>query len=174
MVPILALMAQAWLGPATVPAPGQRVELVDEVYSVPASEWRYVEFSLKQLPVSVRGEYEAQPGGSVRMTLMRRHELKRLRERRPHGAMVATDVGMKGVLDFRVRAPGDYVVLVENLDGGQAAELRLRVALEFGGMNGQTVSYLAPRRKLLVILVSFAVFFGIVTWSARRLLGAIR
>ena len=31
-----------------------------------------------------------------------------------------------------------------------------------------------PERRLAVILISFGVFFGIVTWSARRLLGAIR
>jgi hypothetical protein len=141
---------------------------------VPASEWRYVEFSLKQLPVSVQAGYETQAGGSVQMMLMRRHELKRRRDRRSHGAMVATEAGARGALDFRVRAPGDYVVVVENLDGDQTAELRLRVALEFGGLNGQPVSHLAPRRRMAVILISFAVFFGIVTWSARRLLAAIR
>jgi len=33
---------------------------------------------------------------------------------------------------------------------------------------------LSPRRQLVVILLSFATFFGIVTWSARRLLRGIR
>jgi hypothetical protein len=174
MVPILALIAQAWLGPTTVPAARRSIELVDEVYSIPAADWRYVEFSLRQLPVSVKGEYEVQSGGAVRMSMMRRHELKRSHEGRSRGVIVATESGSKGRLDFRVRSPGDYVVVVENMDGDQAAALRLRVSLEFGGPNSPSVSYLAPRRKLAVIVISFAVFFGIVTWSARRLLSAIR
>jgi hypothetical protein len=174
MVPILALLAQSWLGPLTVPATRPGIELVDETYSIPAAEWRYVEFTLRQMPVSVRGEYEAQGSGAVRLMLMRRHDLKRLRERRPHGTIVATGAGPKGSLDYRVRAPGEYMVVVENLDGDQVAELRLRVSLEFGGGKNPAVSYLGPRRKLAVIVISFAVFFGIVMWSGRRLLKAVR
>ena len=38
----------------------------------------------------------------------------------------------------------------------------------------RAVATLPPERRLVVILISFAVFFAIVTWSARRLLRLVR
>jgi hypothetical protein len=59
---------------------------------------------------------------------------------------------------------------------GLRAPLRvhLRVWLDFSPRSAQDVGYLSRERRLAVILISFAVFFGIVTWSARKLLHAIR
>lgn len=69
-----------------------------------------------------------------------------------------------------MRTPGDYAVVVENRDTDSEAEVRVRVWLEFGADRGMQVTQLSPHRRLAVILISFAFFFGIVTWSARRLL----
>jgi hypothetical protein len=52
--------------------------------------------------------------------------------------------------------------------------VHLRVSLDFSGRAGETIQYLSPQRRLTVILISFAVFFGIVTWSARKLLAAVK
>jgi hypothetical protein len=48
------------------------------------------------------------------------------------------------------------------------------VVLDFGARPGPQVTRLSPQRQFTVILISFAVFFGIVTYSARRLLRGIR
>jgi hypothetical protein len=36
------------------------------------------------------------------------------------------------------------------------------------------VTTLSPRRQIEIVIISFAAFFGIVSWSARRLLKGIR
>jgi hypothetical protein len=58
--------------------------------------------------------------------------------------------------------------MVDNL-GDSPAMVHLRVTLDFS-RRGPTVTQLSPQRQLAVVAISFAVFFGIVTFSARRLL----
>jgi hypothetical protein len=53
--------------------------------------------------------------------------------------------------------------------------VRLRVSLDFSPRRlGPEVTRLSPERQLAVIVISFAVFFGIVAYSGRKLLRAIR
>jgi len=112
-------------------------------------------------------------GGRVRVALMRREDLERLREGLPHGVMEATAAAGAGTLAHLVAVPGDYAVVVDNR-GGPAAKVHLRVWLDFAAGQGPTVTRLSHDRRLVVIMISFAVFFGIVTWSARRLLRGMR
>jgi len=64
------------------------VELVDEVYQIPANEWRYVEIDLKQQPALVSATFQVLTGaGQARIALMRRQDLERLRGGEPHGVM---------------------------------------------------------------------------------------
>jgi len=152
-----------------------RVELVDETYTIPADNWRYIELELKQLPVTVECDYAAASGtGAVRIALMRRHDLERLRARQPHGILAATEAGARGRLDHHIRAPGEYVLVIDNRDQPRPAEVHLRVSLDFASRRAPGITYVSPQRRLAVILISFGVFFGIVTWSARRLLAAVR
>jgi hypothetical protein len=153
-----------------------RLELVDEVLRIPAGDWRYVELGLKQQAAFVAADFEAQSGSQpVKLELMRREDLDRLRADRPNGVIAATALAASGRLLYRVRVPGDYVVVIDNRnDNGREAVARLRVVLDFGARPGPQVTRLSPQRQFTVILISFAVFFGIVTYSARRLLRGIR
>src|SRR6185436_18674499 len=91
------------------------VLIVDEEYEIPASDWRYVELSLKQRPGLVSARYQAQSGAhQVRLALMRREDLERLRSGTSHGVMSMTPPAPSGALNYRVRDPGDYVIVVEN------------------------------------------------------------
>jgi hypothetical protein len=157
-------------------AAATRLELVDEVLRIPAGDWRYVELGLKQQAAFVAADFEVQSGSQpVKLELMRHEDLDRLRADRPNGVIAATALAASGRLLYRVRVPGDYVVVIDNRDGdGQVAVARLRVVLDFGARPGPQVTRLSPQRQLTVILISFAVFFGIVTYSARRLLRGIR
>lgn len=152
-----------------------RVELVDEVFQIPANEWRYVELGLRQRPAFVDADYEVRSGPpEVRLALVREAELERMRRDRAHGVIAATRPGSSGNIRYAVRRPDEYAIVVDNRDSGEAAGVHLRIWLDFGGRGGPEVTTLPPRRQLVVILVSFAVFFAIVTWSANRLLGVIR
>jgi hypothetical protein len=156
-------------------AASTRGELADEDCLIPAGEWRYVEVQLHQEPASVSASYEVRSGaGRVRLALMRREDLERMRDDLPHGHLAETPLGKSGQLNDAFRRRGDYAVVLDNRDGTQAVTAHLRVWLDFGGRRVPEVTELAPGRQLVVVAVSLAVFFGIVTYSGRRLWRAVK
>jgi len=79
-----------------------------------------------------------------------------------------------GHLRYQVRVAGEYILLIDNREGrDRPAEAHLRVALDFGTEPGPAVSRLSVTRQITVIAISFAVFFAIAGFSARRLLRGI-
>jgi hypothetical protein len=165
------MIALAWI---LMLASSPVVDVVNEVYQIPANDWRYVELGLKQKPAVVLAHYHVESGPpEVRLALMRREDLERLRGGLPHGVIEETDPAASGSFAPHSRGPGDYVVVVVN-EADAPASVRLRVWLDFAVRPGREVTQLSPQRQLVVILLSFGTFFGIVTWSARRLLKAIR
>jgi hypothetical protein len=160
-------------------ASSTQLELVDNVYRIPAGEWRYVELGLNQKPAHVRARYDVRSGPrDVRLALLRAEDVERLRRDEPHGVMAVTTPGKSGVLEYDVIQPGDYAIVVDNRavseEGGGPSMVRLAVSLDFAGGHAVETTRITPRRRLTVILVSFAVFFGIVSWSAHRLLRAMK
>ena len=70
---------------------------------------------------------------------------------------------------------GDYVLVVDNRSSkAGAAAVHLRIALDFASLSGPVVTRLGPRRQFTVIVLAFAFFFGVVTYSARKLLRAVK
>jgi len=151
-------------------------ELVDHVYTIPADEWRYVELGIGERAARVAAEYEVEAGADhVRLAVMRRDDLEHMREDLAHGVVEETEPGRAGKLECEVRPPGDYVVVVDNQMGdGRAAVVRLRIRLEFPPAAGAVPERISGGRRLTVILLSFAAFFAIVTWSGRKLLPPVR
>jgi hypothetical protein len=165
MIPVALLLLAA----------ATQVDLVDEVFQIPAGEWRYVELGLRQKPALVAADFEVRSGSrELRLALMRRDDLQRLRENRPHGVLAATDPGGSGRLRHQVQVAGDYVLMIDNRDGPNPTSAHLRIALDFGVAPGPAVSRLSPQRQIVVIAISFAVFFAIAGFSARRLLRGIK
>jgi hypothetical protein len=150
-----------------------RIELVDEVYQIPASEWRYVELGLKQRPAMVSARYEVTAGPpNIRLALLRREDLEKLRTGAPHSVMDVTPESGGGSLNYQIPQAGDYVVVIDN-QARAPASVRIQIWLDFA-RRGALVTQLSPSRQLAVVAISFAVFFGIVTFSARRLLKIVR
>jgi hypothetical protein len=175
MVLIVAL-SSIWKGLAlacSLAAAPTSVELVDEVYQIPSNQWRYVEVSLKQQPALVSASFQVLTGSAqARIALMRSQDLERLRDGQPHGVIAVTPMASSGHLSHYVHLPDDYAIVVDNRAAKPSA-VHLRIWLEFGGSPGPVVTHLSGQRQLAVILISFAVFFGIVTFSARRIWGAV-
>ena len=156
-------------------AAATRVELVDEVYTIPAAEWRYVQVDLKQTPVGVNCDFQVlTPGAQVRAALLSRADRERLRADQAHGFLAATPPESAGRLRYRLLRAGEYAVVVDNRAARTPVRVHLRISLDFAGRPAQGVGTLSPRRQLAVILISFAVFFGIVTWSAKKLMKAMK
>ena len=149
------------------------VELADEVYRIPSRNWRYMELDLKQRPAAVNARFEVDEGAPrVRLELMGRDDLERLRAGVPHAALSVTRMGTSGRLFVELPRAGEYVLVVENR-GPAEAEVHLRVLLDFSGRHSLAVTQITPLRRAVVVAISLAVFAGIVSYSARRLLRAI-
>jgi len=157
-------------------ATSTRLELVNEVLTIPAGDWRYVELGLKQQLALVSAGFVVESGSQhVKLMIMRREDMDRLRAGLPYGVIMASLAAAGGALAYRVRVPGDYVVVIDNRNPDRlAAKARLRVALDFAEGQRPQATRISPQRQLTVILITFVVFFGIVTYSARRLLRGIR
>jgi len=165
----MILFACLWLLAAAT-----SVELADEVYGIPPHDWRYMELGLKQRPALMSARYEVDAGpGRVRLVLMTAEDLQRLRAGIRHNLLALTPASTSGRLDYDLPQAGDYVMVVENR-GDAEAVVHLRVWLDFSGRHRLTVTRLSPERQAAVIAISLAVFFAIVSYSARRLLRGIR
>jgi hypothetical protein len=150
-----------------------RVQLADEVYEIPASEWRYVDLALRQRPAMVMAYFDVTAGPpKLRLALLRREDLEKLRAGAPHSVIDVTGESAHGALQYPVREPGDYALVIDN-QGRAPASVHIRVWLDFA-RHGPVVTQLSPRRQLGVIAISFLVFFGIVSYSAHRLLRTMR
>jgi hypothetical protein len=164
------MIALAWL---LTLAAATRIDLVDELYTIPSDQWRYVEVGLRQQPALVLAHYEVSSGSpSVRLALMRREDMEHLREGLPHGVVQSTAGGRTGTLRAQV-PPGDYVIVVDNqTDSGRAAVVHLRVWLDFS--KSPVVTQISPQRQLGVIVISFAVFFAIAGYALSKMWKNIR
>ena len=166
------MLAFAWM---LLLAASTRVNLVDENYKIEADKWNWVALEVRQKPVLVEARYEVTSGQSdVRLALMRRASLGRLLENLPQDVIDVTALGKSGRLDYLLRRPDEYAIVIDNRSD-RAASVHLAVTLDFAPERaGPERTQISPERQMVVILVSFAVFFGVVSWSARRLLKSMR
>jgi len=151
-----------------------RVELLDETSTIAAGKWNfYPSMHLRQQPVRVLADYRVlTPGAKVRLALLTHGDTERLFKDAPHGVLAATPVAASGYLRFRVQSPDDYDIVVDNREGKDDVQVRVRVALEFGSSIPE-VTTATPARQLTVVALSFLFFFTVVTYSARKILRAI-
>lgn len=142
--------------------------LTDDVYQLPAGEWRWVPFDVHQKPATVDCRFLAMDGGEVHAELVDRSELELVRDHKFHDTLESTETAHDGRFSRLIRDPGEYAVIIEN-DGKRPAVARLTVTLSFRNTLAPAARYLPRDRRLTVILVSFGLFFTIVTLSARAL-----
>ncbi len=147
--------------------------LTDEVFEVPAREWRYVAVTLKQVPVTVNCDFAVISGtGAVRVALVNGEGLDDLKQGRREPLRQGA-FSRQGVFRRVVGVPDEYAVVLEN-SGIGSARVRLRLSLDFSGRGQPQARTLSPDRRLAVIGISATVFLAIVTFSARKLLGVWR
>jgi hypothetical protein len=153
-------------------APGSQT-LTDEVFQIPAREWRYAAMALKQVPVTVDCEFSVMSStGAVRVVLVNGDGLEELKQG-DRDTLGAGHFARQGAFSRVVSVPDEYAVVVEN--GGRGpVSVRLRSSLDFSGRGQPQARYLSPARRLAVIAISTTVFLAIVSYSARKLLAALR
>ncbi len=147
--------------------------VTDEVFEVPAREWRYVAVTIEQVPVTVNCDFEVISGpGVVRVALVNGDGLDDLKQgnREPVGSAA---FARQGTFRRAVRVPDEYFVVLEN-SGLGPARVRLRSTLDFSGRGEPQARTVSPQRRLVVIGISAMVFLVIVSYSARKLSAAMR
>jgi hypothetical protein len=148
------------------------VDLVDDPYQIPSGEWKYVEVNLRQRTATIVASFKVNSGSDqLRLALMPLEEEERLRLGQPHRILAGTEPSGPRTLNYRVPTRGDYAVVLDNRASKSNANVHLYVSLDFAEPE---VTRIEPRRQLTVILLSFAFFFAVVTFSARKLLRGVK
>ncbi len=151
-------------------ASATRVQLVDEPFDIPAHDWRFdSELGLHQRAATLIADYQVKSGGEVSLLLMTRADVELLSDGKPHATMMSVGPQQHGRLQYTVPHPGDYVLVIDNRHNAAPARVHLSLWLDFRRFTG-----ISPQRQLTVILLSFAFFFGVVSWSARRIWRAVK
>ena len=156
MTALLWLMLIGW----------SRIELVNQDFQIPAADRWAVGDPIHQAAWIECAFFAEAPDARVRVVLLSRADWRAWLAGREHDEIDATPIGRHGALRVAVHEP-DTVVVIDNR-GAQPATVHLRVVLD-----QPRVGYLSRGRQIEVILISFGVFFGIVSLSARKLLRAI-
>jgi hypothetical protein len=147
--------------------------LTDEVFQIPAKEWRYVDVGVKQVPVTVECEFHVISGtGAVRAELVNAEGLDDWKQGHRDTAGSGAVAGQASFSRL-ITVPDDYAVVLEN-SGRSAASVRLYVSLDASGRGLPQARYLSPQKRLAVIAISATVFLAIVSYSAKKLLTVIR
>src|SRR5579863_8356605 len=149
-------------------APGPAV-LLDEVFEIPASQWRIAPVTPKNAPAALQCDFRVVSGEAhVRVVVMDTEEFRQLKS----GDRELLDSGeqaARGSLSRMVSAGEEFAVVMENTE----ARGPIRVALQVREQR-LPVGQLSPQRRLGVIAISVTAFLAIVIFSGRKLLGVIR
>jgi hypothetical protein len=152
-------------------AAGSRVVL-DDTIEIARAEWRYVEIEAREARLAVNCEFETVSGGAeVRAVWVARKNLESFRAGHPENILAATPYGASGKLRHFAPAPGRYALAIQS---PPAARAPVRVRVKVWTDPTATPRYASPERRLAVLLLSGAFFFGVVTISAYKLRQGLR
>lgn len=138
-------------------------------------EFRWFPFTVKQVPTEVECHFEVVRGqASVHMELLPMSEFRRFSRGREHDTLAVSDDGRSAGFRRMMDTRGQYAVVVINKRGAAPAMVSLEVRTDLNPNADVVAKMLPPERRLVVILISFAIFFVTVTWSGLKLIRAIR
>jgi hypothetical protein len=138
-------------------------------------DYRWQTIAIRQTPSQVDCHFEVLSGTpSVHLELLPKSEFRRFDRGEEHETLVVTPDGRSGAFRRIIDVSGEYDVVVVNGKHAPPATVSLEVRTSVNPNAGDTARTLSPQRRLTVILISFAFFFLTVTWSARKLLRAMR
>lgn len=143
--------------------------LVDEVFEIPASQWRFATVTPAHPPARLECDFRVAPrNATVRVVIMDSEEFQRLKGGDKE-QLDSADASPRGSVARLVDAAEDYAVVVENTSKAEPARVALRVT-----ERGLLVGELSTERRAVIIVISTVVFLAIVVVSGRKLLRAVR
>lgn len=145
-----------------------------QAFVLEPGDYRWVPFTVRQTPAEVDCKFSVSAGdASVHLELMPISEFRLFERSRDHDATTRTPDSRGAEFRQVIMQPGRYAVVVMNRRNARAATVALHVETNMNPVDG-IARTLSPTRRLMVILISFAVFVVSVTWSSRKLIRAMR
>jgi hypothetical protein len=133
-------------------------------------EYRWLPFTVKRIPTAVDCKFHVTSGrATVHMEVLALQEFRRFTRGRDYEKFASSPEGADGEIRQLVDRRGEFAVLVKNDDRAQVAMVDLQVSTDVDPSPDSLARVLPPGRRLTVILISFGIFFGLVTWSGLKL-----
>jgi hypothetical protein len=133
-------------------------------------EYRWVPFTVKRNPTAVDCRFRVLQGGpTVHMEVMSVSQFRLFSRGRDYQPFASAPDGRIGEIRRLVDERGEFAVVVENDERAPVAMVDLEVTTDLNPSPESMARVLPPGRRLAVILISFGIFFGLVTWSGWRL-----
>jgi hypothetical protein len=140
-----------------------------------AGEYRWWPVHVSHAPVEVTCRFRVVKGMStVHAELAPRSEFRAFARRRKYEKLVATGETVNGFFSEVLANPGDYAVILINAENAPAADVSFSIEIRTNPTAPGDARTLPPERRLIVILVSFAIFFASAGWSGHRLIRAMK
>jgi hypothetical protein len=137
-------------------------------------DFQWLDLTIRQTPSEVDCRFEVLSGNpSVHVELLPMSEFRLFNRGREHDTMALTPDGKSGEFKRIIDVRGHYAVVVENASGAPPATVVLHVQTNINP-GADVARTLSPRRRLTVVLLSFAFFFITVAWSGRKLVRGMR
>ena len=138
-------------------------------------EYRWVNLTVHQTPTEIDCRYDVVSGRpTVHVELLPMPEFRLFVRGLTHGSLASTKDSLSGSIHNVVDESGQYAVVVVNEKGAPPAMVSLDVRTDVNPAPRTLARELPAKRRLAVILISFALFFVTVTWAALKLARAMR
>ena len=138
-----------------------------------AGEYRWWPIYVRQVPTQVNCRFEVLNGAqTVHAELVPQDQFRAFIRRRNYEKLVTTGDAKNGSFSQIITARGNYAVVIINEKNAPTAVVSLSIETTINPSAGRART-LPPRRRLTVILVSFAIFFVSIGWSGWRLIQAM-
>jgi len=150
------------------------IDQAPRAFRIGPGEYRWIPVTVKQTPTEVDCRFTVLEGGpSVHLELLPMREFRLFSRGREHETLAVSPDSKSGAFRRILDERGQYAVLVVNAPNAAPAVVSLEVGTNIDPVPSAISRELTPARRLTVILISFAIFFTTVSWSAVRLLRAV-
>ena len=144
-----------------------------QAFRLEAGDYRWIPFTVKQAPTEVDCRFEVLQGGpDLQVELLPMSEFRLFNRGREHSTLVAMQQH-SGAFRRVINQPGQYAVVVKDIASGPAT-VSLELNTDLNPNANAIARELPARKRLIVILVSFGLFFVIVTASGLWLVRSIK
>jgi hypothetical protein len=150
-----------------------RVVIIDNDIEVPAGKSHAHEFDMRHHIGTVDCSFKVlSSGAGVRVMLMTKPELEKLNQGTAYSALEATSYVRDGRFSHRVKARGEYAVVLDNrFEGRGPARVHLKIEVDHSAYPAVTPRYAPKSTRMTVIILSTLFFLAVSTYFAKRFAG---